>query len=667
MERAGDGGPELRVGARQVEREDGVGSGAHGVHLRRGRRAMQGRRVHQIVDRLVIRGVDFHFVDPVAVGLSLLVLLDGQVQLGGPFHAQEVEHLLVVDLDESNLHSVGPALLLHVVAVLSDLADALWDDARHLALAVALHRVGLARACLPVREEAHVVAVERGLHELGHLEEDLVLGGGAGEGLVERVLVRLDHLPFLYLPDLRRRAVLLHIDGGDEGDLVLVLVRVEAECPVVAAQEGTHADVDADVPAELLDLVVHLPPLDVPLAQLLLLGFEERFEALALGFRMLLEIRLLLLQTIHLEFEAVDLAGLLGETGELVGLPRGGLELVLQLLDLAAELLLLLLALLHLLLLVLDVSLQLVDLAVELRRALLHSLGVHLDVADELVTHGVHLAGGGDDLLAHLLLLDLRPRPQVALHRQGLLDLREALAGVLVLGRLLLDVRVEPLDGLLEHLRLLERPRPRHARVVHRAHESLLLALKLVAAGVGPFDGLAHLRLAVLRGALQLLEAGERHGQVLLELLQLVLVVQLNVLARALELDALRVHRPKAVLKHPDELVAAADLVLELLVALPPGVGRDLGRDHLLDLVVSHRVTVLRQELHLRDLDPPRPRPPLLGGALGRGLAGPALARRLLGLLALFLLLLPPRTAALVVVAVLVVVARGGRDRRIRV
>ena len=59
---------------------------------------------------------------------------------------------------------------------------------------------------------------------------------------------------------------------------------------------------------------------------------------------------------------------------------------------------------------------------------------------------------------------------------------------------------------------------------------------------------------------LELLEGGEGHREVLLEFLQLVLVVALHVLARALEADALGVDRAEGILQRADQLVATVDL-----------------------------------------------------------------------------------------------------------
>ena len=74
---------------------------------------------------------------------------------------------------------VGPALLLELLCDVKDLPDRPWDDtALCLVLLDAgptLHGVGLAGACLAVREHADVVSVQSGLDQLRDLVIDVAL------------------------------------------------------------------------------------------------------------------------------------------------------------------------------------------------------------------------------------------------------------------------------------------------------------------------------------------------------------------------------------------------------------------------------------------------------------------------------------------------------------
>mmetsp|Transcript_14090 Transcript_14090/g.24942 ORF Transcript_14090/g.24942 Transcript_14090/m.24942 type:complete len:440 (-) Transcript_14090:272-1591(-) len=113
------------------------------------------------------------------------------------------------------------------------------------------HGVRLARARLPVAEQAHVEAVQRALHELRHLGEHRLLARRRREHLVEgEGLLVQDGPPGIVALQPQRRPVRVGLRGHRR-----------ALGRVVRGQVRPHAHEHADVAPQLLHQVVQLPPL----------------------------------------------------------------------------------------------------------------------------------------------------------------------------------------------------------------------------------------------------------------------------------------------------------------------------------------------------------------------------------------------------------------------
>ena len=188
--------------------------------------------------------------------------------------------------------------------------------------------MGLARAGLAVREEAHVEPVEGRLHELGHLVEDGRLRVLRAEDLVEGEVVLLDDR--LELGREARARVALKLADGARVPVRLAVRAVRREDPVVLPERHVHGlqevvlpeirpdpDVDPHVAPQLLDKVVHLPALllaRLNLHRLLGLLRLELLDPLRGRGR---EGVHLVPKGRHLGLEGRDLPGLLGQLPQL--------------------------------------------------------------------------------------------------------------------------------------------------------------------------------------------------------------------------------------------------------------------------------------------------------------------------------------------------------------
>ena len=154
--------------ARQFEDEDGMGPRRALVRLRRGNRAIRGGTTQDGFDlsgRVEFDGRDVRDgrLGACHVVPDLVFLL---VEFLRP--AEEVVQVLVVDFDEGAFHAVGPAFLGEGLRRVVDLVHGARDHA-----VGGRHGVGFAGAGLAVAEDTHVVAVQRALHELADLFEDV--------------------------------------------------------------------------------------------------------------------------------------------------------------------------------------------------------------------------------------------------------------------------------------------------------------------------------------------------------------------------------------------------------------------------------------------------------------------------------------------------------------
>jgi len=159
--------------------------------------------------------------------------------------AEEVTQRLVVDLEEGDLEGPRPALRAHVLSGLEDGAQRTRDDPPARWSFRTLHGEGLAASSLAVREDRHLIPVERGLHQASHLIEHLLLGGRGAEDLVEREGIAL-------------RTVAM---GKAVGRLRLL------ESRVAAWRKGLDAAEHADIALELLDGVVKCTACDFGLSE----------------------------------------------------------------------------------------------------------------------------------------------------------------------------------------------------------------------------------------------------------------------------------------------------------------------------------------------------------------------------------------------------------------
>mmetsp|Transcript_8760 Transcript_8760/g.36704 ORF Transcript_8760/g.36704 Transcript_8760/m.36704 type:complete len:581 (+) Transcript_8760:948-2690(+) len=160
---------------------------------------------------------------------------------------QEIAHLFVVNLDVRGVQLVRPALLGVRLGRFDNLGDGARNHAAVLGVRALLaeHGVRLARARLAVREQAHLVPVQRALHELRNLLEDLLLLRLEAEHLVEgehggvAETIRHGDGVAVHGANRRRRGVRR---GGADG---------------ARAERRPGAREDAHVAAQFLDLVVH--------------------------------------------------------------------------------------------------------------------------------------------------------------------------------------------------------------------------------------------------------------------------------------------------------------------------------------------------------------------------------------------------------------------------
>ncbi len=234
--------------ARQFEDEDGVRPGRALVGLGGGDGAVGGGATEDGLDfggRVELDGGDFGD-GGLGAGRVVADLVFLLVELLRP--AEEVVQILVVDFDEGAFHAVGPALVGEGLRRVVDLVQGARDHAVGRG-----HGVGFARRGLAVGEDAHVVAVQRALHELADLFEDVgVLRGGA-EDAVEGEGVGFGR-------DVAEAALLF---GAHDFDFfrVFVVVGVAYLGSVfcwLGLKVGPYAAEDSDVAFEFLDLVVEL-------------------------------------------------------------------------------------------------------------------------------------------------------------------------------------------------------------------------------------------------------------------------------------------------------------------------------------------------------------------------------------------------------------------------
>eukprot|EP00982_Pelagococcus_subviridis_P000225 1748-Pelagococcus_subviridis.AAC.4 len=268
----GEPRPGRVVRTRDVQHEDGVRARGHRVHLRRLHRARRRGATHEAGG-----GVDArNRLSPHAahLGDAARRVHDGVFIAVSAPGAQQISHLLVVNLDVRRGHVVPPSLLRVRLGRLDNFGHrARNDPARLLARLVPEHRVRLPRARLAVREQAHLVPVQRALHELRDFLEHLRLRGRRPEHAVE--FEPGDGGLFvapLGFGQRHRRAV-----GGD----------VDARR---LARRRSDAAEHADVSSELLDLVVQcaahrvrVERLGFELVNARLLLFELRLELRRLG------------------------------------------------------------------------------------------------------------------------------------------------------------------------------------------------------------------------------------------------------------------------------------------------------------------------------------------------------------------------------------------------
>mmetsp|Transcript_27911 Transcript_27911/g.53120 ORF Transcript_27911/g.53120 Transcript_27911/m.53120 type:complete len:397 (+) Transcript_27911:376-1566(+) len=164
---------------------------------------------------------------------------------------KQIPNLLVVYLQHVHHHAVLPALGLVRLHGLEDLLQSSRDDA-----SVRLrpqHGEGLARARLPVGEDAHAVAVHRALHQLRGVRVQLLLArrrlkhGVKGEGLGS-LLAGSGLVPLAVEGDALALQVAARVH---EHVLRLELLR---------AHGGTHAHKHADLALHVQHLVQQLRP-----------------------------------------------------------------------------------------------------------------------------------------------------------------------------------------------------------------------------------------------------------------------------------------------------------------------------------------------------------------------------------------------------------------------
>ena len=173
----------VRLAALDDDGEDGVRARARLVHERRADRAVLLARLHHLVD--LVRRLDDEAREVLHVHARVDVLL--QVEPVLRVLREQVADLLVVDLEVRRAHEV----LLRRLGdrdLVEDLLERVGDDAAQLGrVGVALHRVRLARARLPVRKDGRVEAVEHGLdRRRGRLVVEPLLRDVGAEDVVER-------------------------------------------------------------------------------------------------------------------------------------------------------------------------------------------------------------------------------------------------------------------------------------------------------------------------------------------------------------------------------------------------------------------------------------------------------------------------------------------------
>ena len=309
VEAPGEFRPGGGVFAGDVQHEDGARSRRDGVHLRRldgasrrGASNQPRRRLHRL-HRLALHAGNLRDAlwgvhDAVLVAVSASSL-------------EQVAHLLVVNLGRSwrasrtsNPSSRSPWT-----------PPQPWpprgDDAPRLGIRLfAEHRVRLAGARLSVREEAHLVPVQRGLDELRHLLKHLRL-----RGLGPKDAIKLETGSF-GIPRI-----------ASDGDAASIRGALHARR---VAGGGSHAAEHANVAAEFLNLVVQRAARGVGVQRLLLELLDAR-EAILGEFLERLHIR-------RHAFRSLRGFGRLDQTrGERGGVLRGHIRLFHRVFNLLVE------------------------------------------------------------------------------------------------------------------------------------------------------------------------------------------------------------------------------------------------------------------------------------------------------------------------------------------
>eukprot|EP00404_Azadinium_spinosum_P001364 CAMPEP_0180421528 /NCGR_PEP_ID=MMETSP1036_2-20121128/3199_2 /TAXON_ID=632150 /ORGANISM="Azadinium spinosum, Strain 3D9" /LENGTH=171 /DNA_ID=CAMNT_0022426799 /DNA_START=461 /DNA_END=977 /DNA_ORIENTATION=- len=137
---------------------------------------MFGALLEQLQELLSADNLTFiHVLDSGVARAGIPAHFEPRHNATGATGRQEVEEIILVKLHEVGTHGIAKTPGIQALQFFEHRLDGSGSDAAVLALLATVHCVGLAGARLPVGQDCHVETVDRRLHEVLHLSEDLFL------------------------------------------------------------------------------------------------------------------------------------------------------------------------------------------------------------------------------------------------------------------------------------------------------------------------------------------------------------------------------------------------------------------------------------------------------------------------------------------------------------